>query len=138
MDKKINILIKKYSDKTDLLNKLVVSAFLRCHCLEAEKGVLAQFVVVEKDELATDIHELSTSISFEDVITIFELAIRASISHVGHFIRYSFLHLLCHHCRLHLCLFFFFRYSSVYLCKHFSGVGVTASLLHQPEKTIGS
>lgn len=78
MDKKINILIKKYSDKADLLNKLVVSAFLRCHCLEAEKGFLSQFVVIEKDELATDILELSSSISFEDVITIFELAIPGS------------------------------------------------------------
>lgn len=78
MDKKINILIKKYSDKANLLNKLVVSAFLRCHRLNVEEGFLAQFAVVEEDGLATDILELSHNISLEDVITIFELAIPGS------------------------------------------------------------
>ena len=70
MDKKINTLIKNYSDNADLMNKLVVTAFLRCHNLEAGMGFLAQFV----DKKANA--EVSPStISLEDVITIFELAI---------------------------------------------------------------
>lgn len=71
MDKKINILIKNYSDNADLINRLVVTAFLNCHHLEAETGFLAQFV----DAKPEDAEVLSSSISFEDVITIFELAI---------------------------------------------------------------
>ena len=73
MDKKINTLIKNYSDNADLMNKLVVTAFLRCHNLEAGMGFLAQFV----DKKANA--EVSPStISLEDVITIFELAIPGS------------------------------------------------------------
>ena len=76
MDTKINKLIKKYSDNADLMNKLVVSAFLRCHNLKAEKGFLSQFVGLKiSDELVMDMDELSNNISLEDVITIFELAI---------------------------------------------------------------
>lgn len=71
MDKKINILIKNYSDNADLMNRLVVTAFLHCHHLEAKTGFLAQFVDVKP----VDAEVLSSSISFEDVITIFELAI---------------------------------------------------------------
>ncbi len=70
MDKKINSLIKNYSDNADLTNKLVVTAFLRCHSLEARKGFLAQFVDKEPD-----LGVLPNVISLEDVITIFELAI---------------------------------------------------------------
>ena len=71
MDKKINILIKNYSDNADLMNRLVVTAFLHCHHLEAKTGFLAQFVDVKP----VDAEVLSSSISLEDVITIFELAI---------------------------------------------------------------
>lgn len=70
MDKNINTIIKKYSDKADLMNSLVVTAFLRCHHLEAGTGFLAQFV-----DLDPDVEALPCSISLEDVITIFELAI---------------------------------------------------------------
>ncbi len=76
MDKKINKLIKKYSDNADLMNKIVVSAFLRCHNLKAEKGFLSQFVGLKiSEDLVIDIDELSNNLSLEDVITIFELAI---------------------------------------------------------------
>ncbi len=70
MDKKINTLIKNYSDNADLMNKLVVTAFLRCNSLEAGRGFLAQFVDREPD-----VEVLPSAISLEDVITIFELAI---------------------------------------------------------------
>lgn len=70
MDKKINTLIKNYSDNAVLMNKLVVTAFLRCHGLEARKGFLAPFIDSEPD-----VEVLSSAISLEDVITIFELAI---------------------------------------------------------------
>jgi hypothetical protein len=52
------------------MNSLVVTAFLRCHHLEAGTGFLAQFV-----DLDPDVEALPCSISLEDVITIFELAI---------------------------------------------------------------
>ena len=70
MDKNISTIIKKYSDKADLMNRLVVTAFLRSHHLKAETGFLAQFI-----DLDPDVKELPNSISLEDVITIFELAI---------------------------------------------------------------
>ncbi|MDE6000329.1 MAG: N-6 DNA methylase [Bacteroidaceae bacterium] len=75
MDKKISKLIKNYADKAELMNKLVVTAFLKNHHLEAGKGFLAQFVTIEDDRLEADINVLSNSILLEDVITIFELAI---------------------------------------------------------------
>lgn len=71
MDKKINLLIKNYSDNADLMNKFVVAAFLQCHHLEAKTGFLAQFVDLEP----SDAESLPNSLSLEDVITIFELAI---------------------------------------------------------------
>ena len=71
MDKKINLLIKYYSDNTILLNRLVVTAFLQCHHLEAKVGFLAQFVDMEP----AGAESLPNSLSLEDVITIFELAI---------------------------------------------------------------
>ena len=70
MDKNINTIIKKYSDKANLMNSLVVTAFLRCHHLEAGTGFLAQFV-----DSDPDVEALPCSISLENVITIFELAI---------------------------------------------------------------
>lgn len=70
MDKKINTLIKNYSDNADLMNKLVVTTFLRCHSLKAGKGFLAQFIDKEMAEKV-----LLNAISLEDVITIFEIAI---------------------------------------------------------------
>ena len=70
MDKNISSIIKKYSDKANLMNSLVVTAFLRCHSLEAEKGFLARFIDEEHD-----VEALPDNISLEDVIKIFELAI---------------------------------------------------------------
>lgn len=75
MDKKINALIKKYADKANVMDKLVVTAFLRCHHLEAGQGYLSGFIATEKDSLASEIEVLSRHLSLEDVITIFELAI---------------------------------------------------------------
>ena len=75
MDKKINTLIKNYSDKAGLMNKLVVTAFLRNHRLEAGTGFLSQFTACDADALESDVEILASSISFEDVITIFEIAI---------------------------------------------------------------
>ena len=73
MDKKINALIKNYSDNAELMNKHVVTSFLRCHSLEAEKGFLTQFIDKEPNA-----EVLPSVISLEDVITIFELAIPGS------------------------------------------------------------
>ena len=75
MDKEINALIKIYADKANVLERLVVTAFLRCHCLEAGQGYLSGFMVTEKDNMASEIEVLSRHLSLEDVIAIFELAI---------------------------------------------------------------
>lgn len=75
MNKKINILIKNYADKAELMNKLVVTAFLRTHKLKAETGFLVPFVAKDKDGLESDIDILSNNCSLENVINIFELAI---------------------------------------------------------------
>ena len=71
MDKKINLLIKNYSDNADLLNRLVVTAFLQYHHLEAKVGFLAKYAEVK----TANPEILPSSLSLEDVITIFELAI---------------------------------------------------------------
>lgn len=75
MDKKVNALINKYIDNERLLDKLVVSSFVRYHNLDVYKGYLAQFVPEEKDGLEQDITLLSSKCTLEDVISIFELAI---------------------------------------------------------------
>jgi hypothetical protein len=75
MNKNISTIIKKYSDKADLMNSLVVKAFLRCYQLESGAGFLAKFVAKETEELDDDIRILSANCTIEDVITIFELAI---------------------------------------------------------------
>lgn len=75
MNKKINIIIKNYADKAALMNKLVVTAFLRAHRLKAETGFLVPFLATEEDELEAEIETLSTDCSLENVINIFELAI---------------------------------------------------------------
>ena len=75
MDKKINILIKNYADKAELMNKLVVTAFLRFHQLKVETGFLAPFVAEGRDGLESDIELLAKDCSIENVINIFELAI---------------------------------------------------------------
>ena len=75
MDKKINTLINKYTDDELLLDKLVVSSFVRHQNLDVYKGYLAQFVAEEKDGLEQDITLLSSELTLEDVISIFELAI---------------------------------------------------------------
>ena len=71
MDKKINSLIKNYSDNAELLNRIVVTSFIQYHQLERGTGFLAQFVDLEPAYAKT----LPSSLSLEDVITIFELAI---------------------------------------------------------------
>ena len=75
MDKKINTLIKNYANKPELMNKLVVTAFLRVHQLKADTGFLVPFVAIDQDELESDINILSNDCSLENVINIFELAI---------------------------------------------------------------
>ena len=44
MDKKVNSLIRKYSDNELLLNKLVVSAFVYCNSLIVNEGYLASYI----------------------------------------------------------------------------------------------
>lgn len=75
MDKKVNSLIKKYSDNELSLNKLVVSAFVHCNNLTVKEGYLASYIAEKKDGLDEDISILSSECSVEDVINIFELAI---------------------------------------------------------------
>lgn len=75
MDKKVNALINKFTDEELLLDKLVVSSFVRHQKLDVRKGYLAQFVAEEKDGLEQDITLLSSECTLEDVISIFELAI---------------------------------------------------------------
>lgn len=78
MDKKVNTLIKLYSDNELALNKLVVTSYIRCNKLNVENGYLSNFVVTDQDELADEIKILSKECSIEDVINIFELAIPES------------------------------------------------------------
>lgn len=75
MDKKVNLLIKKYSDNELSLNKLVVSAFVHSNSLIVNEGYLASYIAEKKDGLDEDIAILSSECSVEDVINIFELAI---------------------------------------------------------------
>ena len=75
MDKKIKSLITNYSDNADLMNQLVVTAFLKGHNLEVSDGCLSAFVAKETSGLTSDVEALSHNLSLEDVITIFELAI---------------------------------------------------------------
>lgn len=78
MDKKVNTLIKLYSDNELALNKLVVTSYVRCNKLNVENGYLSNFVVTDQDELANEIKILSKECTIEDVINIFELAIPES------------------------------------------------------------
>lgn len=75
MDKKIKVLIEKYSDNESLLIQLVVTAFARFNHLELGNGFLAAFVGNTSDELESDIELLSVQCAMEDVISFFELAI---------------------------------------------------------------
>ena len=78
MDKKVNSLIKTYSDNELALNKLVVTSYIRYNNLNVKDGYLMPFVVTEEKELKEEIELLSKSCTIEDVINIFELAIPES------------------------------------------------------------
>ncbi len=75
MDKKVNLLIKKYADDEVALNKLVVSAFVRSNGLIVNEGYLASYMANGQEGLDEDIDVLGQECSLEDVINIFELAI---------------------------------------------------------------
>jgi len=75
MDKKIKLLIEKYSDNELLLNKLVVSAFAKFNNLNVDEGFLLHYIEKTDDSLLADVEVLSKQCSVEDVIGIFELAI---------------------------------------------------------------
>lgn len=75
MDNKIKFLIEKYSDNELLLNKLVVSAFIKFNEIEVDEGFLMQYIDNIDKNLSEDINVLSKQCSVEDVIGIFELAI---------------------------------------------------------------
>lgn len=76
MNKKINTIIKKYSDNEFALNKLVVSAFVRSNNLcVSNYGYLAGFMAKAQDGLEEEIKQLSSNCAMEDVIHIFELSI---------------------------------------------------------------
>lgn len=78
MDKKINTLIKKFSDNELALNKLIVTSYIRFKKMNIVSGFLSSFVVTDKEELKEEIEILSKGCSIEDVINIFELAIPKS------------------------------------------------------------
>ena len=78
MDKKVNTLIKTYSDNELALNRLVVTSYIRYNNLNVEGGYLLPFIVTEDQELKDEIKLLSKSCTIEDVINIFELAIPES------------------------------------------------------------
>lgn len=75
MDKRINAIIKKFSDNELALNKIVVSAYIRANGLESNCGFISSFVIDTEDSLYEDVEVLSKDCQLEDVINIFELAI---------------------------------------------------------------
>lgn len=75
MDKKINSIIKKYSNDEFVLNKLVVTSYVRYNKLIVENGFLSAFVATREDDLESDISLLAKECTMEDVINIFELVI---------------------------------------------------------------
>ncbi|MCF0218294.1 MAG: N-6 DNA methylase [Muribaculaceae bacterium] len=75
MDKKINPIIKNYTDNELALNKFVVTSFARYNHLTIDDGFLRSFLATEDDGLETDINLLAKECTIEDVINIFELAI---------------------------------------------------------------
>ena len=78
MDKRINTLIKKYSNDELALDRLVVTAYVRANKLNVSEGFLAPYVTDTQDSINEDIDILSQNFSIEDVISIFELAISES------------------------------------------------------------
>ena len=78
MDKRINTLIKKYSNDELALDKLVVAAYVRANNLKVSEGFLASYIVDIQDSINEDIDILSRNFTIEDVINIFELAISES------------------------------------------------------------
>ena len=78
MDKRINLLIKKYSDDELALDKLVVSAYVRANNLTIPDGFLSSYIVNAQEALNEDVDILSQGCTIEAVIGIFELAISES------------------------------------------------------------
>ena len=78
MDKRINTLIKKYSNDELALDRLVVTAYVRANKLNVSEGFLASYVTDTQDSINEDIDILSQNFSIEDAISIFELAISES------------------------------------------------------------
>ena len=75
MDRKVNSLIQKYADDELVLNKLVVSSFVRYSGLDAPDGYLASFLLPRDNEHETEVSILAQHCCIEDVISIFEQAI---------------------------------------------------------------
>lgn len=75
MDKRVNTIIRTFSDNEIALNRLVVTSFIRYNKLRIEGGYLAPFVVTDQNELEKEINILSKDCTIEDVINIFELSI---------------------------------------------------------------
>lgn len=78
MDKRINTLIKKYSNDELALDRLVVTSYVRANKLNVSEGLLASYITDTQDSINEDIDILSQNFSIEDVISIFELAISES------------------------------------------------------------
>lgn len=78
MDKKINDIIKRYSDNEFLLRKIIVTAFVRFNKLKTHDGFLGQYFDTTGECLEKDIALLAERCTIEDVINIFELAIPRS------------------------------------------------------------
>jgi len=78
MDKKVSELIKSFSDNEFVLNKLVVSAYVKCNNLDVQNGYLSKFLLLNDNEYSKEIELLSKNFTIEDVINIFELVIPKS------------------------------------------------------------
>lgn len=71
MDKKLENYIARYADKSETLNQLVVSAYVKNNELNVGDGFLSFYISDESSEL----DNLKSVTTLEDVINVFELAI---------------------------------------------------------------
>lgn len=75
MDNKMIKYVNCYADRSDDLNKLIVTAFIRNNGLEVGGGLLSAYTITESDNLEDELDNLKSIASIEDVISIFESAI---------------------------------------------------------------
>lgn len=73
--KKLASLISKYIDKSEDLNKVIVTAFIRNRKIRVKGGLLSRMVLDDNSTITERDVCLSDIVTLEDVINIFELAI---------------------------------------------------------------